>query len=114
MKPMKLDPTTFANTIGTPHGAKATTYDEAKRVGEKANLTQAAKGFEAMFLQTMMQEMHAAKLDDGLFNSDEEKPFQTMLESSYSDLATKKGQFGLADAITRSLAKQVYGKSGSS
>lgn len=78
-----------------------------QKVGSKATLDQAAKSFEALFVQTMLKEMHNAKLDDGLFQSENEKPFQSMLEQAYADLATKQNRFGIADAIKRSFQKHV-------
>lgn len=95
-----------ANTNKTLAKA-AISFDDAKKVGSKANLDQAAKGFEAMFVQTMLKEMHNAKLEDGLFDSEGEKPFQSMLDQAYADLATKHNRFGIADAIKRTFEKNV-------
>lgn len=119
MTALKLDPTSLVVARGTAGSNKslanaALSLDDAKKVGSKVTLDQAAKSFEALFVQTMLKEMHNAKLDDGLFQSEEEKPFQSMLDQAYADLATKKNRFGIADAIKRSFEKNVdasgYGK----
>jgi len=112
MTALKLDPSTLISTKSAAGANKslakaAVSLDDAKKVGSKATLDQAAKGFEAMFVQTMLKEMHNAKLDDGLFQSEDEKPFQSMLDQAYADLATKQNRFGIADAIKRTFEKNV-------
>jgi Rod binding domain-containing protein len=112
MTALKLDPTTLISAKSTAGTNKslataALSYDDAKKVGSKATLDQAAKSFEAMFVQTMLKEMHNAKLDDGLFQSEDEKPFQSMLDQAYADLATKQNRFGIAEAIKRTFEKNV-------
>lgn len=112
MTALKLDPSTLitaksASTGSSPLAKAAASLDEAKKVGSRATLDQAAKGFEALFVQTMLKEMHNAKLEDGLFDSEGEKPFQSMLDQAYADLATKQNRFGIADAIKRTFAKNV-------
>ena len=112
MDALKSDPTTLISTksmAGLDKGlAKAAlSLDDAKKVGAKHTLEQAAKSFEAMFVQTMMKEMHNAKLEDGLFDSEGEKPFQSMLDQAYADLATKQNRFGIADAIKRTFEKNI-------
>ena len=112
MDALKIDPTTLISTksmAGLDKGlAKAAlSLDDAKKVGAKHTLEQAAKSFEAMFVQTMLKEMHNAKLDDGLFQSEDEKPFQSMLDQAYADLATKQNRFGIAEAIKRTFEKNV-------
>ena len=120
MTALKLDPTTLIAAKGAagsnkPLANAALSLDDAKKVGSKATLDQAAKSFEALFVQTMLKEMHNAKLDDGLFQSEDEKPFQSMLDQAYADLATKQSRFGIAEAIKRTFEKNVdasgYGKS---
>ena len=112
MTAFKIDPSTMITAKSAAGSNKslakaALSLDDAKKVGSKANLDQAAKGFEAMFVQTMLKEMHDAKLDDGMFQSEDEKPFQSMLDQAYADLATKQNRFGIAEAVKRTFEKQV-------
>jgi Rod binding domain-containing protein len=107
MTPLKVDPSTLPPIRSSALGKSATTFDEAKRVGSKATLDQAAKGFEALFVQTMLKEMHDAKLGDGILDSEDQKPFESMLDGAYADLMTKQNKFGIADAINRTFAKNV-------
>ena len=107
MTSLKIDPMSLPAVRTSTAGKSAQSYDDAKRVGGKATLDQAAKGFEALFVQTMLKQMHDAKLDDGLFESEGEKPFQSMLDGAYADLMTKQNKFGIADAIDRTFAKSA-------
>ena len=68
MNALKLDPATLPSVRTSAVGRNALSLDDAKRVGSKATLDQAAKGFEALFVQTMLKQMHEAKLDDGLMD----------------------------------------------
>ena len=85
----------------------ALSLSEAKSVGKKPTLEQAANGFEAIFMKTMLQEMSNAKLDDGAFESEAEKPFQSMLYDKYADMASGKSGFGIGESIRRAFAKNV-------
>jgi len=112
MDAIKIDATTLISTKSAAGPNKALakaalSLDDAKKVGSKATLDQAAKGFEALFVQTMLKEMHNAKLEDGLFDGEGEKPFQSMLDQAYADLATKQNRFGIADSIKRTFQKSV-------
>jgi flagellar protein FlgJ len=107
MTSLKMDPMSLPAVRTSTAGKNAQSYDDAKRVGGKATLDQAAKGFEALFVQTMLKQMHEAKLDDGLFEGEGEKPFQSMLDGAYADLMTKQNKFGIADAINRSFSKNA-------
>lgn len=75
--------------------------DQTKAVGRKPTLDQAGRAFEALFLQTIMKSMREAKLGDGIFDGDAQKPFESMLDHAYSDKASKNLRLGLAEAITR-------------
>jgi flagellar protein FlgJ len=107
MIPLKIDPSSHPAIRTSSLAKSAVTFDEAKRVGSKATLDQAAKGFESLFVQTMLKQMHDAKLGDGLLDSEGQKPFETMLDGAYADLMTKQNKFGIADAITRTFSKNI-------
>jgi len=77
------------------------TLDQTKQFGKKATMNQAGEGFEALFMQTIMKSMRDAKIDDGLFSNEAEKPFQSMLDGLYAELAVKKMDIGIAKEIER-------------
>jgi len=75
--------------------------DQSKQFGKKPSLKQAGEAFEALFMQTIMKTMREAKIDDGLFANESEKPFQSMLDGLYAELSVKKMDLGIGRAIER-------------
>jgi len=77
------------------------TLDQSKQFGKKPSLKQAGEAFEALFMQTIMKTMREAKIDDGLFANESEKPFQSMLDGLYAELSVKRMDLGIGRAIER-------------
>lgn len=75
--------------------------DQSRTFGRKANMDQVGKAFETLFMQTILKSMRDAKIEGGLFDSEHEKPFQSMLDGAYSELSVKTTRLGLAEAINR-------------
>jgi Rod binding domain-containing protein len=75
--------------------------DQSRAFGRKADMDQVGKAFETMFMNTIMKSMRDAQIEGGLFESEHEKPFQSMLDGAYSELSVKTTKLGLADAINR-------------
>jgi len=75
--------------------------DQSRQLGNKPTMDQVGKAFEALFMQSMMKSMRDAQIDDGLLESEHSKPFQSMLDGIYSEMAVKRTNLGLADAIKR-------------
>jgi Rod binding domain-containing protein len=91
----------------TPQGKPTLSIEQSKALGLKPTIDQAAKSFEGLFMQTIMKEMRNSKLGDGILDSDEQEPFQSMLDNSYAQLMTNSSNFGIADAIKRQFSKAV-------
>ena len=78
----------------------------AKHASPEA-LEEVANQFEAFFLKMMLKQMRDASLGDGLFDSDQSRMYQDMMDQQLSlDLAGKRG-FGIADSIIRQLQHTV-------
>ena len=75
--------------------------DQSRQFGQKPTMDQVGKAFEGMFMQTMMKSMRDAQIEGGLLESEHSKPFQSMLDGLYSEMAVKRMDLGLADAIKR-------------
>ncbi len=70
-------------------------------------LEEVAKQFEAYFLKMMLKQMRDANLGDGLFDSDQSRLYQDMMDQQLSlNLSGKRG-FGIADSIIRQLEHTV-------
>jgi peptidoglycan hydrolase FlgJ len=70
-------------------------------------LEEVANQFEAFFLKMMLKQMREANLGEGLFDSDQSRLYQDMMDQQLSlDLAGKRG-FGIADSIIKQLQYTV-------
>jgi flagellar protein FlgJ len=67
-------------------------------------IKQVAKQFEALFFQNILKSMRAAKLADGLFDSDESKSYNEMYDQQLSVHLAEKSGTGLADMIVKQLS----------
>ena len=72
-----------------------------QRNNEKADLRELAEEFEAMFINQMLKQARESKLSDGLFSSDEEDKFGSLLDQEYAKTLSKNHSFGIADALVR-------------
>lgn len=81
---------------------------QARNDSEKA-LPQAAKQFEAIFLQAMMKSMRAQHfVEEGtVFRTKYEQTFQEMLDGQYASEIVKGPGIGLADMLTKQLSKTI-------
>jgi flagellar protein FlgJ len=71
--------------------------------GDPAVLREVAGQFEALFIQTMLENMRAAEFADPLFGSDQQKTYQSMLDQQLAaEMASGRG-IGLADMLVRQL-----------
>jgi flagellar protein FlgJ len=72
-------------------------------------LQQAARGFEALFLQQVIGAMRQANLGDGLFDSSATQNFQAMMDSRLADQFAQSDMLGFAEAMTRQFGGNVKG-----
>ena len=84
--------------------------DQNRQFGRKATTDQVGKAFEALFMQTIMKSMRDAQIEGGLFDNETAKPFQSMLDGAYAELASKTTKLGLAEAINRQFAPKTGSK----
>jgi flagellar protein FlgJ len=68
-------------------------------------LKAAARQFEAVFIQMVMKSMRAATPQDGMFDSDQTRFYQELLDSQLAQVMSAKGGTGLAAMIERQLAR---------
>ncbi len=78
----------------------------AKNASPEA-LEEVANQFEAFFLKMMLKQMRDSSLGDGIFDSDQSRLYQDMMDQQLSlDLADKR-TIGIADSIIRQLQHTV-------
>ena len=86
--------------VGSPSGAVDTS-----RLATKDNLQKAAQQFESLFIKQMLKSARAAKLDDGLFDSEALNQFQDMQDSKLSETMAVHTPMGIGKALADFLAK---------
>jgi len=75
-------------------------------------LEQVADQFEAFFVKMMLKQMRDANLGDGIFDSDQSRLYQDMMDQQLSLDLSEKRMFGIADSIVRQLGNNNSSKSG--
>lgn len=90
-----FDQLTSATTNQSLRGASVTDSDR---------LRQAAEGFEALFLQKMMQTARTSTLGDDLMGSSAVDKTRDLFDMEMTQSASRTSSLGIADAIYRQMA----------
>ena len=64
-------------------------------------LKDVANQFEAIFVHQILKQARQGKLSDGIFNSEAQDTFNNMLDIEYSQILSKKNNFGIAEALIK-------------
>ena len=97
---MSALPPLQAPLVGSPSVAA-----DSSRLATKDNLAKAAAQFEALFINQMLKSARAAKLDDGLFDSEALDQFRDMQDAKLSETIALHTPMGIGKALTDFLAK---------
>lgn len=79
---------------------------QAKSNDPKA-LKAAAQQFEALFLQMVLKSMRDATPKEGMFDSEQSRMYESLLDSQMSQLMSSKKGVGLADVLVRQMTRQT-------
>jgi Rod binding domain-containing protein len=80
--------------------------------GGKAGLAEACQGFEALFINMLLQEMRKTVPDDGLLpTSNAMRTWQQLFDNQLADALASKQEMGLAKMLYQQLQDQVGEKS---
>ena len=74
---------------------------------KSSELKDVAEQFEAIFVHQMLKQARQGKLADGIFNSEAQDTFNNMLDIEYSQILSKKNNFGIADALIKQYGSDV-------
>lgn len=77
------------------------------RSNDPAALKAAAQQFEAMFLQMVLKSMRDATPREGLFDNDQTRLYQSLLDQQMSQVLAAKGGTGLAKIIETQLSRNA-------
>ncbi len=77
----------------------------AKKSSPEA-LEEVANQFEAFFMKMMLKQMRDANLSDGMFDSDQSRLYQDMMDQQMALDLSEKRIFGIADSLIRQLGQK--------
>jgi flagellar protein FlgJ len=78
---------------------------DTSRLATKENLEKAAAKFEALFINQMLKSARAAKLGDGLFDSEALDQFRDMQDAKLSETISVHTPMGIGKALAAFLAQ---------
>lgn len=78
---------------------------DTSRLANKDNLDKAAAQFEALFINQMLKSARAAKLGDGLFDSEALNQFRDMQDAKLSETMAVHTPMGIGKALADFLAR---------
>ena len=73
----------------------------------QANLEAIAEEFESMFINQMLKQARESKLSDGLFSSEEEENFGSLLDQERSRSLAIELDLGISEALVRQFEKSA-------
>ena len=69
-----------------------------------------ADQFESIFVYQMLKQARQNKLAEGIFSSEAQDTFNNMLDMEYSEILSKKNNFGIAEALINQFQSHVHPK----
>ena len=72
------------------------------------DLKNVAEQFESIFVHQMLKQARQGKLAEGIFNSEAQDTFNNMLDIEYSQILSKKNNFGIAEALIKQFEPHLH------
>ena len=70
-------------------------------------LKEISNQFESIFINQILKQARKNKIENGLFDSEAISTFNTMIDEQYSEILSKKTNFGISDALFNQFKSQV-------
>ena len=74
------------------------------------DLRNVAEQFESIFVHQMLKQARQSKLAEGVFSSEAQDTFNNMLDVEYSQILSKKNNFGIAEALIKQFHPHFHSK----
>ena len=74
------------------------------------DLHNVAEQFESIFVHQMLKQARQSKLAEGMFNSEAQDTFNNMIDIEYSQILSKKNNFGIAEALIKQFQPDFQAK----
>ena len=79
-------------------------FNSDKKLNE---LKEISNQFESIFINQILKQARKNKIENGLFDSEAISTFNTMIDEQYSDILSKKTNFGISEALFNQFKSQV-------
>ena len=73
-------------------------------------LKDVTKQFEAIFVYQLLKQARQGELSEGLFSSQSEDTFNSMIDQEYSEILSQKTNFGVSEALFEQFKSHVIGE----
>ena len=70
-------------------------------------LKEISNQFESIFINQILKQARQNKIENGLFDSEEINTFNSMIDEQYSEILSKKTNFGISEALFNQFKSQV-------
>ena len=92
--------------------AKVSLDQNSSSLREKNNkdLKNVAEQFESLFVHQMLKQARQSRLAEGVFSSEAQDTFNNMLDIEYSQILSKKNNFGIAEALIKQFQPHFQSK----
>ena len=70
-------------------------------------LKEISNQFESIFINQILKQARKNKMENGLFDSEAISTFNSMIDEQYSEILSKKTNFGISDALFNQFKSQV-------
>ena len=74
------------------------------------DLRNVAEQFESIFVHQMLKQARQSRLAEGVFSSEAQDTFNNMLDVEYSQILSKKNNFGIAEALIKQFQQHFQAK----
>ena len=70
-------------------------------------LKEISNQFESIFINQILKQARKNKIENGLFDSDAIRTFNSMIDDQYSEILSRKTNFGISEALFNQFKSQV-------
>ena len=83
---------------------------DTKKLNSDKNLKELkeiSNQFESIFINQILKQARKNKIENGLFDSEAINTFNSMIDEQYSEILSKKTNFGISEALFNQFKSQV-------
>ena len=92
------------------HNQNSTDMNKLNLDKKLKELKEISNQFESIFINQILKQARKNKIENGLFDSEAISTFNSMIDEQYSEILSKKTNFGISDALFNQFKSQVIGE----